>query len=336
MNFQSLRNGTAQFSVPLPETSPLKLYERCPYYDHFNTNYRVLQPSLSTMANQQVSRFLDLPTELRLMVYKFLPVKTVHHVVRTNDFAFWFNNSHYHSTHLPERFLEEGAHFQTPSSKWPVYSMTIVSKKVPGLAILGTSQKIHLEAGEVLHPKLRAISKLPAQIIVNSISLGSFAMADVVTRLSYANTTYWTNKSRLLDWRVAAPELRPGNQPRSRPVHVAIRNSFIDRDTADASTDNFRMQCLRNCFHWSLRNESAMHATSCPTDGSFPHIDMHLHLRMAGLTAQEEKAYDTFRPLDRGSAGRCGRCRSTSLIESGEVIGEEEWEDEWAEHESCQ
>ncbi|KAI4643706.1 hypothetical protein J4E93_006718 [Alternaria ventricosa] len=288
------------------------------------------------MADQQVFRFLDLPTELRLMVYKFLPVKTIHHVVRTNDFAFWLNNPHYHYTNLPERFLEKGAQFETPSSKWPVYSMTIVRKKIPGLAILSTSQKIHLEAGEVLQPKLRAISKLPAQIIVNSISLGSFAMDDVVSRLSYANTTYWTSKSRLLDWRVAAPELRPGNEPRSRPVHVAIRNSFIDKDIADASTDNFRMQCLRNCFYWSLRNESAIHAASCPTDGSFPHIDQHLHLRMAGLTPQEEKAYGIFRPLDRESFGRCCRCRSTSLIDSGEIIGGEEWEDEWAEHESYQ
>ena len=135
------------------------------------------------MADQQVFRFLDLPTELRLMVFKLLPVKTVHHVVRTNDFAFWFNNPRYHSTVLAENFLEEGAHFQTPSSKWPIYSMTIVCKKIPGLAILGTSQKVYLEAGEVLHPKLRAISKLPAQIIVNSISLGSLAMDDLVTRL---------------------------------------------------------------------------------------------------------------------------------------------------------
>lgn len=151
-------------------------------------------------------------------------------------------------------------------------------------------------------------------------------MADVVTRLSYANTTYWTNKSRLFDRPVAAPELRPGLEPRSRPVHLAIRNSFIDRATADASMDDFRMECLRNCFYWSLKHESAMRfrATSCITDGFFPHIDQHLHLRMAGLTSQEKEAYNIFRPLDHKSVGRCGSCMSTSLIDSSDIVGEEE------------
>jgi hypothetical protein len=133
------------------------------------------------MADEKVFPFLDLPKELRLMVYESLAVKTVHHEVRIDKSVFWSQNYRTRFTHSAERFLEEGLRYNKDPSDWPVYSIKVVRRTVSGLAILVTCQVINSEAGAILASKLRAISESPGQIIVNSISLGSFDLEDMVT-----------------------------------------------------------------------------------------------------------------------------------------------------------
>jgi hypothetical protein len=269
------------------------------------------------------------------MVYERLPIKTVHHRVKIEDFAFWSHNHQTRSNHLASQFLEEGPRFNTPSSDWPVYSIKVVHTTMSSMAILGTCQQINLEAGEILHPLLRAIGERPAQVIVNSISLCGPDMEDVITRLSYADTAYWINRSRLLDRRMRTLAGRPKNRPKSRPVHVAIRNSFLDRNTAEAPVCEFKMECLRSYFYLLFHYDlvTPIRITTCFPDGPFPHIDRNVHVRIAGLTPREKEAYDIVQPLKRTSTRTCSGCKSSLSIDSGDIIGEAEWDKEWAEGE---
>jgi hypothetical protein len=54
---------------------------------------------------------------------------------------------------------------------------------------------------------------------------------------------------------------------------------------------------------------------------------------MTGLNLREKEAYDKVRPLEQTTSGSWGDYKLTLVIDSGEVIGEEEWDKEWAEGE---
>jgi hypothetical protein len=63
-----------------------------------------------------------------------------------------------------------------------------------------------------------------------------------------------------------------------------------------------------------------------------PRVDMHLHFRMATLTANEKEAYDRVLPLALTSVLE-HEGMPTLTIDSGEVLDADEWEDKWAEGE---
>jgi len=108
------------------------------------------------MASQPF-RFLDLPKELRLMVYEFIPVATRHHVLR--DFT--FRDPH---TNLIVRLF-------TPTDPEAVSTVTLVTKSLHVTGILSTCRLIHDEAKAVLAKKLDKLKSDPLRLIVDAPSI---------------------------------------------------------------------------------------------------------------------------------------------------------------------
>ena len=108
------------------------------------------------MASQPF-RFLDLPKELRLMVYEFIPVATRHHVLR--DFT--FRDPH---TNLRVRLF-------TPTDPEAVSTVTLVTKSLHVTCILSTCRLIHDEAKVVLAKKLDKLKSDPLRLIVDAPSI---------------------------------------------------------------------------------------------------------------------------------------------------------------------
>jgi hypothetical protein len=82
---------------------------------------------------------LDLPKELRLMVYELLPIKTKHKV--------------YDAT-LAE-FSRAGPH-----------SFTVIIKTIPGIQILATNRLINSEASSILAPKMNELLSQPPKMLL--------------------------------------------------------------------------------------------------------------------------------------------------------------------------
>jgi hypothetical protein len=272
------------------------------------------------MAHDQQFRFLDLPKELRLMVYDCLPTKITHHKISTAFYAY---------VEFPIRYLgiyiEAALRARLHCGDWPVHSVKIVRKTMSGLAILTACHQIASEAGAILHPKLRAISEGPAQIITNSVGLESSQLACMIGRFSLASSG--KEVKHLLDIQEEKPGDDEGLPPGTtfRPVQVAIRNNFLNRDMADEQT---RMQVLGDeifpLVHkgWAHNFVDTHFFVDPPPEVS---LYGHLRFRMACLTAQEKEAYDKVQPL------ALTKITNTLTIDSAEVIETMEWEDNWAE-----
>jgi hypothetical protein len=276
------------------------------------------------MASAQLFRFLDLPKELRLMVYKCLPTKMTHYEINseglpTGGLHFEVRNASY--------LIEDGPRTQFHGHDWPVFPVKIVHKTMSGLAILATCQEIASEAGAIIHPKLRAMSEGPAQIIMDNVGLGNNEIAIMMHRFSFASSG--KNIKRLLhldeDVLKDADLFLPGTT--SRPVHITLRNSVLYRSTADIQRCIVRMRVLREEMLTWFRSE----LSECFTyfagldteDSAGPRVDMHLHFRMATLTANETEAYDRVLPLVvTGVPEHEGA--PTFTIDSGEVLDADE------------
>ena len=97
------------------------------------------------MTTPQPFRFMDLPPELRLMVYERMPIVTRHHVILSEQYS--------------------------------TVDFTIISKRIPGISILGACRKIHWEA-DILRKKMDRARTF--RIIVNWHQFGGDMMRAVL------------------------------------------------------------------------------------------------------------------------------------------------------------
>ncbi|KAF2637780.1 hypothetical protein P280DRAFT_367745, partial [Massarina eburnea CBS 473.64] len=106
-------------------------------------------------------RFLDLPTELRVMIYEFLPYQTIHHTL----------NIPTATTSNPN------------SKKQDPTQITLVSKGIP-VQLLATCKKIRNEAQKYLEPKLSQLKTQTPRIIVDAQDISCLCDNDgILSRL---------------------------------------------------------------------------------------------------------------------------------------------------------
>jgi hypothetical protein len=103
------------------------------------------------MADARPFRFLDLPKELRLMVYERVPVKTTRH---------------------PFEFNEPG-HRLNDDDFDPI--LDLVYKTLSGLPILATCRQINFEATPILGRVLHMIKITPIQLVANADGISAHA-----------------------------------------------------------------------------------------------------------------------------------------------------------------
>jgi hypothetical protein len=143
-------------------------------------------------------RFLDLPKELRLTVYEYLPTKvTVHQIVTEFE-------------DLPNRL-----------------KYTLVRITIPGVVILATCSYICSEAGAILRPRLDAINRQPIRISTdNEPQTHSVVCVDRIADTSHSMWrgedvyTSGTSKGLKGSWPTMDTRVSPSTRFKSRPLET--------------------------------------------------------------------------------------------------------------------
>lgn len=272
----------------------------------------------SIMAQKEYFRFMDLPRELRLMVYEWLPIKTTHQKVRTPTI---------HKTTVSESILfsesDAAGNNLTDQSggKVPQASLVIVQKRLSGVAILCTAREVAREAQPILRHKLDLLRNAPLRIIINNLAFITHSINFNLRRLWY------DYKEGFVDF---SPDAtfghRGGAGPHYKPkfespdeywdVEIAVRNQFRADEKTNAQTCDVRMRRLLRCFDQHQRME-ATRVWTC---------SVHVLYRMALLSAQEKGASDAIRPLHSPTWSPGAYLSS----KAGDDIDVDEWQRQWA------
>jgi hypothetical protein len=254
------------------------------------------------MTNEQPFRFLDLPTELRLMVYEYLPIKLTHHKIKVRQPSRLYNGT----------LMDDG-------DEDPESSLEVIRKTIPGLAILASCRRIASEAGRILYPKLRVIRDSPKQIITNYAAVGSSELRRMLDMRSTTTSELFKDDQSVSD---------PLSQQACQTVLVAIRNNDSARDTTK------RLQFLVWIFGMAIILRDWHTDMLLGQPKAIAVRDRHVHLRLALLTKKEEEHYGDFRILADFCNATVGKPGGPTLrIDEGPIIQLHEWESEWAEGE---
>jgi hypothetical protein len=252
------------------------------------------------MAKPHTFRFLDLPKEIRLMVYERLPRKVSHHA-----FTGPFESSNWSSIHL-------------------------VYVTLPGVVILATCRQIRNEAETILRPHLLAIQKQPVRLIrptrdPSHASIINFLDCLTSSRLGFDGAQDVRN---LIN--VQPSEQIPLNTDLFvnnvvLRVEIALRDTFADSEAKLRHT-YYQTQLLimfqkhfeRRARYWSHAGRSAFH--------------VRIRFQATSLLADDQVASGNIagQSLDVFSNGES---MVDTLVHNNEGIERVEWESDWAEGE---
>jgi hypothetical protein len=260
-------------------------------------------------------RFLDLPAELRLMVYERLPIKTTHHKLDYDNL-----------TLAQLRNGEED-------------SVTFVHEAVSGSSILFVCRLIFSEARSILHSKAQALRLRPIKIITGPDVIKTDDFHSHLACLSHSacpvnsDIPHFLHESHREHRNIYfhytshsnSPSSSPANDPHaSRKIEIAIlinnKQSLANYTPVSHRMWDARVGYtilgikFRDNFMGLLRMVSTQ--------------DVHVTCHMARMSAKERVQFDHHRPFI-GST----RFRTSAVDVSlgfGEDIDEEEWEKDWA------
>lgn len=250
------------------------------------------------MANAHTFRFLDLPKEIRLMVYERIPCKVKHHAY-------------------------EGL---VDSSNW--FTMQLVYTNLPGILVLATCQQICSEAEPILRPHLIAIRKQPVRLIM-STDCGTRALV-FLSRLTLSRPSRTGSEDirSLINIKPSGnfpPATDSACDPMPRRVEIALRDTPIDQDAMRSMTDYQRqfLVLFKQVFNkmtegWNRADRDPLHVRVRVGPTSLSADDQGLSGETGGRSLDLLWNWvSTVETLPRGAEG----------------IEKVEWERDWAEGE---
>jgi hypothetical protein len=262
------------------------------------------------MADARPFRFLDLPKELRLMVYERLPVKTIRHPFEFNEPGHPFNDDDFD----------------------PI--LDLVDKTLSGLPIIATCRQINFEATPILDRVLRMIKSALIQLIANAHGISSARLENLMECISFSplNCTGKNDLRKLISIEGDKADLmthkfRSTTDIPARQVHIAIKNdpdyypagSYVD-ENADNPRDDFQ-DSLYDDMDINVRHTRGL----------------HVRLSLALLSVEDKTAFVDYPFINNYSRGFGNRHEAEIemklTIHYGLEINEVGWEADWAEGE---
>ncbi|KAH4021891.1 hypothetical protein HBI56_158160 [Parastagonospora nodorum] len=220
------------------------------------------------MAASRPLSLLDLPAEIRVMIYENLPTRTAHR---------------YQADH--------------PSQAAGIGDVFVVWRSFPGVTILATCRLVEREARPIIEARLRAIRNEPCRVIVTPEGLASTRLSSILKSLLRSNV----DNTKPVD-------------PRDI-INVALYQPMTHH-TARVRVD--KSQGSYHLFWFESRDEAP--------DGY--QEGLHVHVRPALLTDEEEWLFDAERPLTQVMP--IGLATPAKTVTDGTTIEDEEWDEDWA------
>jgi hypothetical protein len=249
------------------------------------------------MSDTQPFRFLDLPKDIRLMVYERLPVKVTHHS------------------------LAKG--FYVPPN------MVLVCKTISGINVLAACRQIHDEANAILVARLATLEG-PVRIVTDAHNLNCRDMSEILQCLSAGKQdSARANGPQTATWEIFRDTDHTYQQLPATKAQIPRVVIAVHDPDAWVPEPEAKINRLRFCFGRLFDNIGfvldEVNATS-----------LIVQVRTALFPAAQKTMFDNIQPLaSRPVAfGVPNRPANSDVrVEGGENIEEEEWQKDWTEGE---
>jgi hypothetical protein len=259
----------------------------------------------------QPFRFLDLPAELRLMVYERLPIKITHHTL-----------DYYNLTLSQLRNGEDE-------------SVAFVHEVISGSSILFTCRQIYSEARSLLHSRVQALRSRSIKILTSPDVIKTDEFHSHLACLSHAacgankdirHFLHENHRDIYYHYSAHVPNQTTSPAP-CRKIEIAItandKNMLAQRTSIRDYTWDLRYgyTALRVKFRDNFQGPLQSVATQ----------NLHVTCRMARMTTEERAQFEPY----RSSFGLNGFRTSAYqfYLDFGADVDQDEWNKEWAEGE---